>query len=163
MSAGSISQSVTKILEPLCASQGLDLVDVEYRPAGRRSLLRVTLDCPGGVTVDQLAEFSREAGDLLDARDAVPGSYTLECSSPGVNRPLRKPADFARYEGKRIRLVTDEPIAGASRFVARLVAASESGIEIEDDTHGRLAVPYGAIRRASYEHDFREDLRARRG
>ncbi len=159
-----ISETVARLLEPVCASQGLELVDVEYRPGGRRSLLRVTLDRPGGgITIDRLAEFSREAGDLLDARDAVPGSYTLECSSPGVNRPLRKPADFARYRGKTIRLLTEEPIAGESRFLARLVAASESGIEIEDETHGRLAVPYGAIRRASYEHDFREDLRARRG
>ena len=162
MSNPRVRERVAELVAPVCAERGLELVDVEFQPAGRRSLLRLTLDRPGGITIDDLAGMSREVGDLLDAHDAVPGSYTLQCSSPGVNRPLKTPEDFARYCGKRIRVVTREPVAGASTFIGPLVATRPEGIEIEDGSHGRVEIAFEVIRRAAYEHDFTEDLRAAR-
>jgi ribosome maturation factor RimP len=153
---------IRAIVEPVCCQRGLELVDVEFIPAGRRSILRLTIDRGGRIDLDELASVSREVGDLLEVHDVVPGSYRLECSSPGINRPLKKPADFERYCGKLVRIATHEPIAGSRNFVARLVAAGESGIAIEDAGHGRLELGYDAIRRASYEHDFSEDLRGGR-
>ena len=154
MPRGPQRDAIAKLVEPLARERGLELVDVEYHPGPRRSLLRFILDRPGGVSLDDLAEFSGEAGDLLDAHDAVPGSYQLECSSPGVNRPLKSAEDFARYQGKSVRVRTTEPIVGTRNFRGRLIAASAGSIEIEDSTHGRLEVPIRAIERASYEHDF---------
>src|SRR5262249_40475479 len=107
---------------------------------------------------DDLAMVSRELGDLLDVHDAVPGSYTLECSSPGVNRPLRKPQDFARFLGKQVKVRTHSPIDGSRNFHGRLAAASAEGIETDEPSRGRVALPFGAIEKANYEHDFREDF-----
>ena len=155
MSTGAQRETIARLVEPIALERGLELVDVEYQPRPRRSLLRFILDRPGGISVDDLAEFSREAGDVLDAHDVVRGAYNLECSSPGINRPLKTPADFERYQGKSVRVRTTEPIVGATRNLhGKLVAASAVGIEIEDSTHGRLEVPFRAIERASYEHDF---------
>ena len=90
MARSSVIEDVTRLVEPVARERGLDLVDVEFLPSGRRSVLRFTLDREGGIGLDDLAEASREMSDVLDAHDVVPGAYVLECSSPGVNRPDRK-------------------------------------------------------------------------
>lgn len=162
MSTKQVADIVAELVEPVAQERGMELVDVEYKPHGRRSVLRLYLDHPDGVGLDALATVSREVSDLLDAHDAVPGQYTLECSSPGVNRRLRKPEDFIRFCGKSVRVRTSTPIAGSRNFVGRLVSASNQGIEIEDEARGRLEVPLGAIERAHYEHDFQAELRGGR-
>ncbi|HEY8515663.1 MAG TPA: ribosome maturation factor RimP [Candidatus Binatia bacterium] len=157
-----VADKVADLVEPIACERGLDLVDVEFQPKGRRSVLRVYLDRPGGISLDDLASFSREVSTLLDAHDAVPGSYTLECSSPGINRRLRKQVDFERFCGKSIRVRTTTPIAGSRNFFGRLLSASSEGIEIEDETQGRVKVPFRSIERAHYEHDFDAELRGGR-
>ena len=149
-----MEDNVTRLVEPVARERGLELVDVEFRPAGRRSVLRVTLDREGGVGLDDLAEASREMSDVLDVHDAVPGVYTLECSSPGVNRPLRRPEDFARFVGSNVRVRTLSPIGGARTFSGRLVAAEPDRIEIEDASRGRVSVSLAEVERANYEHEF---------
>lgn len=162
MARSSVEDNVTRLVEPLAQARGLELVDVEFRPAGRRSVLRVTLDREGGIGLDDLAEASREMSDLLDVHDAVPGIYTLECSSPGVNRPLRRAEDFARFVGEAVRVRTIAPIEGTRLFVGRLVAADDDRIEIEDASRGRVVVPLADVDRANYEHDFAAGRRPRR-
>ncbi len=157
-----VPQTVAGLVEPVIEAHGLELVDLEFAPAGGRSVLRLTLDREGGVMVDDLAKVSREVGDVLDANDAMPAGYTLECSSPGVNRPLKKPADFIRFCGKSVSLQTSTDIEGQRKFTGLLVAAGDDGIEIDDRAHGRLSVPYGLIQKARYEHDFARDLRGER-
>lgn len=162
MAKSTVEESVVSLVEPVAQARGLDLLEVEYRPAGRRSVLRLTLDREGGVGLDDLSEMSREVSDLLDVHDCVPGEYTLECSSPGVNRPLRRATDFARFVGKPVRVRTHAPIEGARTFLGPLAASSEETIEIDDPRHGRVVVPLGQVERANYEHDFAAELRARR-
>lgn len=157
-----VSKSVLELVEPVAQAHGVELVDVEFLPAGGKTLLRLILDRDGGITVDDLARVSREAGDVLDAHDAVPSGYTLECTSPGVNRPLKKPADFARFCGKEVALKTNAEIEGARNFAGVLVSAGDDSIEIDDRAHGRLSVPYGLIKKAHYEHDFAGDFRRER-
>src|SRR5262245_46931127 len=123
---------IRSIVEPVCRERGLELVDVEFVPAARRSLLRLTLDRGGPMGLARLAQVGCEVGDLLKVNKVVPVSYRLECSSPGINRPLKKPADFERYCGKRVRIATHEPVDGSRNFAGRLVATSESGIAIDD-------------------------------
>src|SRR5437762_14340732 len=101
MDRSAVTQRVWELAEPLALGGGVELVDVQYRPEGGRVVLRLLLDRPeGGVTLDELTRVSRELGDLLDAHDAVPGRYQLECSSPGINRPLLREAHFRRVLGR---------------------------------------------------------------
>src|SRR6185369_11695175 len=115
MDRSAVTQRVWELAEPLALATGLELVDVQYRPESGRIVLRLLLDRPDGrVTLDELTRVSRELGDVLDAHDAVPGRYHLECSSPGVNRPLLREAHFrrARGEHERVRVRTRDPIDG---------------------------------------------------
>ena len=161
MDRSKVPETVATLVEPIARERGLELVDVEFRPQGRRSLLRVYLDRDGGVSLDELSEVSGEVGDVLDAHDAVPGVYTLECSSPGINRPLKTCTDFARFVGKQVRVRTHAPIAGVRNFLGRLASSSATDIEIDDAARGHVVVPLRDIERANYEHDFAEELRSK--
>src|SRR5437867_6872788 len=125
MDPSAVTRRVWELAEPLVLGAGLELIDVEYRPEGGRLVLRLLIDRPeGGVTLDDLARVSRELGDVLDAHDPVPGSYHLECSSPGVNRPLVREAHFRRALGQRIRVRTRAPIGDRRHFRGMLEAVT---------------------------------------
>jgi ribosome maturation factor RimP len=149
-----VTQRVWELAEPLALAQGLELLDVKYRPEGGRVILRLLIDRPdGGVTLDQLTRVSRELGDVLDAHDAVPGRYTLECSSPGLNRPLLREAHFRRAVGQRVHVQTREPIGDRRHFRGTLEAVGDDGVTVRDGA-GSHAVPFAAIERANIEYDF---------
>jgi len=115
-------EHVRGIAERVTASSGLELVELEFRGGGGKSrMLRLYIDKPGGVTHADCEVVSREVGTILDVEDAVPGaSYTLEVSSPGLDRKLVRPQDFARFVGSRVKLTTREPIEGNRFFEGRL-------------------------------------------
>ena len=115
-------EHVREVVQRVAASSGLELVDVEFRGAGGKArMLRVFIDKPGGVTHADCESVSREVGTILDVEDAVPGgSYTLEVSSPGLDRKLTRPEEFARFVGSRVKLTTREPIEGNRFFEGRL-------------------------------------------
>jgi ribosome maturation factor RimP len=133
----------------------LELIDVQHRPEGGRMVLRLLLDRPeGGVTLDDLTRMSRELGDVLDAHDAVPGRYHLECSSPGLNRPLIRPEHYARAVGRRVRVETQVQIGGRRRFHGRLEGVTGEGITLEDPDVGTVAIAFPAIDKANIEFEF---------
>ena len=111
-------EHVREVVARVTASSGLELVDVEFRGVGGKArVLRVFIDKPGGVTHADCEAVSREVGTILDVEDAVPGgSYTLEVSSPGLDRKLTRPEEFSRFVGSRVKLTTREPIDG-NRFL----------------------------------------------
>jgi ribosome maturation factor RimP len=119
---------VREIAERVAASSGLEVVEVEFRGSGKARMLRVFLDKPGaaagdilaGVTHGDCVNFSRDFGTILDVEDAVPDSYTLEVSSPGLDRKLTRAADFERFVGSRIKLMTREPLNNNRHFEGRL-------------------------------------------
>jgi len=115
-------EHVREVVARVTASSGLELVDVEFRGvASNARSMRVLTDTPGGVTHADCEAVSREVGTILDVEDAVPGgSYTLEVSSPGLDRKLTRPEDFARFVGSRVKLTTREPIEGNRFFEGRL-------------------------------------------
>ena len=121
-------EHVRGIAERVAASSGLELVDVEFRGAGGKArMLRVFIDKPGGVTHADCEAVSREVGTILDVEDAVPGgSYTLEVSSPGLDRKLTQPDEFARFVGSRVKLTTREPIEG-NRFLEGRLESFQDG------------------------------------
>ncbi len=120
---------VRQIADRVASSSGLEVLEVEFRGDGPARILRVFLDKPGaaaadplaGVTHGDCAHFSREFGTILDAEDAIPGrSYTLEVSSPGLDRKLTKPADFERFTGSRMKVMTKNPVKNNRYFEGRL-------------------------------------------
>ena len=158
----SVVQRVWEITEPLIASAGMELVDIEYRREIRGTVLRLYLDREGGVTLDDLAPMSRRLGDLLDAHDAVPGSYTLEVSSPGINRRLRRPEHFRRYIGKRVRVRTTLPMEGRRSFIGPLLAVEAGGVVIGLNGSAQF-IRFDDIAQANYEHDFESHAKTKHG
>jgi ribosome maturation factor RimP len=155
MDRSAVTQRVWELAEPLALTAGLELVDVQFRPEGGRTVLRLLIDRPAGrVTLEELARVSRELGDVLEAHDAVPGRYHLECSSPGVNRPLIRPAHFARAVGQRVRVQTRDPIGGRRHFRGVLAAADAAEITVEDPDVGPVAIALAAVDKASIDYDF---------
>jgi ribosome maturation factor RimP len=155
MDRAAITQRIWGLAEPVVVTAGLELVDVQYRPEGGRAVLRLLIDRPtGGVTIDELARISRELGHLLDAHDAVPGRYNLECSSPGLNRPLVKPEHFRRAAGQRVYVKMRNPIAGRRQFRGVLADTAADAATIDDPDAGRVVLPLADVERANIEHDF---------
>jgi ribosome maturation factor RimP len=113
LTTAEILARVEELIKPLLEAQGVELVDLEFnRPRRGRATLRLFLDRPGGITLEELARLSRVAGELLDVHDFIVGSYNLEVSSPGLTRELKKPADYQRYVGRLARITTRAPWKG---------------------------------------------------
>ncbi len=123
---------IREITERVAASSGLEVVEVDLRGGGKARMLRIVIDKPGGVTHEDCANLSREVGTILDVEDAVPGGpYTLEVSSPGLDRKLIKAEDYRRFTGSRVRLVTREPVEGRRDFDGRLMAFNDNRLTVE--------------------------------
>ncbi|MCG6982563.1 MAG: ribosome maturation factor RimP [Deltaproteobacteria bacterium] len=148
-----IYKQVEEISESLVVSEGMELVDLEYRREGPRWMLRLFIDKGGGVTVDDCARISRELGDLLDVKDLIPQAYVLEVSSPGLNRRIRKKKDFSRFAGQKVQLLLVSPKDGRRKIVGDLV-----GVEGEEvvviGTEGRFSVALENIARANLIYEF---------
>jgi ribosome maturation factor RimP len=126
-------EELTRLLEPTVERLGYELADLELRLAGRDSVIRVFIDKPEGVGLEDCEIVSRQVSALLDVEDPVPGHYVLEVSSPGLDRKLKKPAHYQRYVGDDIRIQLRFPIDGRKKFRGKLLSASEEAIEIDVD------------------------------
>jgi ribosome maturation factor RimP len=133
-------------LQPVIAAAGLELVDVELRSG----VLRVTVDRPGGVDLEALTDANRAVSTLLDETDPIPGRYTLEVSSPGVERTLRTPAHFIKAVGETVTVKTRPQVPGDRRLRGVLAAADEDGLtlEVEGGTDGGVRLAYSEIDKA---------------
>ena len=138
---------VRDLAESVCESEGMELVHVEYGSERGGKTLRIYIDKPGGITLDDCAYISHQLGDILDVNLESAGSYNLEVSSPGSERPLSKVADFERFEGQMARIKTFQPIDGQKRFKGILSGISKRTVTlcIENKT---VAIPYQDIARA---------------
>jgi ribosome maturation factor RimP len=148
-----VAERVWEIAEPLVTHEGLEMVDVEFRRENRGPVLRLFLDREGGVSLDDLTRVSRQLGDVLDAHDAVPGAYTLEVSSPGINRRLRRPDHFRRYIGKKVRVRTVAPLDERRVFVGVLQTVEPDGIVV-GLADGNHVIRFEEIAQANYEPEF---------
>jgi ribosome maturation factor RimP len=126
-------EELSRLLEPTIERLGYELADLELRLAGRDSVVRVFIDKPEGVGLEDCETVSRQVSALLDVEDPVPGHYVLEVSSPGLDRKLTKPAHYRRYVGDDIRVQLRFPVEGRRKFRGKLLAANEESISIEVD------------------------------
>jgi ribosome maturation factor RimP len=132
------------LVRPVVESSGLELWDVAFRGEGGRSVLRVSVDREGGVDLDTVAEVSERLSRRLDLEDFGPRGYTLEVSSPGLERPLRTPRHFRWSVGQRVKVKTVEPIDGSRVHEGALVSADAEAIAIASEG-GERRVPYADI------------------
>lgn len=148
-------EKVRELLEPVTRSEEVELVDVELAGGGGKKVLRVTIDREGGVDVEKCADVSRHAELVLEAEDVIEGSYTLEVSSPGLTRPLKKPADYKRALGKLAALSLRKPLGRKRKALVIIEDADESGVTVTlKDTGERAVIEYGDIAKANLEIEF---------
>jgi ribosome maturation factor RimP len=147
--------AIRKIVEPILTDRGLELVELEVRHGHGGGVVRLFIDRSGGVRVADLESVSREVSTLLDVEDPIETRYTLEVSSPGLDRPLVSPQDFRRAQGQLVHVVTREPVEGRTECTARLVSCDEAGaLELENPVSASappLRIPRSSIARARLE------------
>lgn len=161
MSHSDLVDRVRALAGRVAVDYGLDLFDVQYRRESGGMVLRVQLDRPGpaataddSVSLDDCARVSRDLGALLDVEDVVPGAYTLEVSSPGLDRPLRGADDYRRFRGRRAKLVVRAAVDGRTFFKGRLGGVVDADVLIDAEDGRTHRVPIGVITRANLEVEF---------
>jgi ribosome maturation factor RimP len=151
-----LKETLRDVAERVTSSRGFELVDVEVKRAPGGQLVRLFVDKPGGIGLDDLQTVSEEVSAILDVEDPIDSAYTLEVSSPGLDRPLKGEADYRRYQGRLARLSSYEPLEGRRHWTGRIVSVdsgvvslsleNEGGavtqIPIDKIAHGRLEVEF---------------------
>ena len=141
------------LVRPVIEMAGLELWDITYRKEGGRMVLRVLIDREGGLDLDTISETSERLSRRLDLEDFGNGRYSLEVSSPGLERPLKEPRHFRRSVGERVKVKTVEPVDGRKVFEGALVSADAEAIVISSDG-GELRVPYENVASARTVFDW---------
>jgi ribosome maturation factor RimP len=145
---------LTQLLSPVIASLGLECLGVEYSPYSGASLLRIYIDAPDrAVDIDDCERVSREVAAVLDVEDPIKGRYTLEVSSPGLDRPLFTPAQFARFAGQSAKLSLNVPLDGRRRFQGPIKAVDGERITIEQDGVD-VVIEHGNVLKANLVPEF---------
>jgi len=156
LSRGGAIDALSDVAERVTQQRGLDLVDVELKKSRGGNLVRLYVEKDGGIGLDELQAVSEEVSAILDATEPLDSSYTLEVSSPGLDRPLRHEPDYRRFVGRLAKISSYEPVEGRRHWTGRLVGVtdgqvrlsleSEGGVEtkipIEKISHGRLEVEF---------------------
>ncbi|AUB78070.1 MULTISPECIES: ribosome maturation factor RimP [Spiribacter] len=143
-------EHVTELLEPVIEGLGYECVGLEFQPGRRDACLRVFIDAPAGITVDDCARVSHQVSGVLDVEDPIAGDYHLEVSSPGLDRPVFKSSDYQRFAGETVRLRLRERIDGQRRISGRLEGLTDGGVAVASED-GRRVVPLEAIDNAHIE------------
>jgi ribosome maturation factor RimP len=143
-----VVKKVIELIEPVCRFDGIELVHVEFQrePGGR--ILRLYIDKPGGVTLDDCVQVSRSLGDLLDVNLEDIGPYRLEVTSPGPHRPVSKKEDFERFKGRRVKLKTIRPRDGRRNFSGVLMGISDDNVMLSIDDQV-VIIPFESILKAN--------------
>ena len=128
-----LAQNVKEVAQVLCSSENFELVHVDCVNSNREKIVRVYVDKPGGITIDDCVNISRQLGDLVDVHIEDIGSYRLEVSSPGPNRPLTKKEDFLRFKGERVRIKTFERLNNQKNFIGILKEVNNDSVVIAFD------------------------------
>ncbi len=159
MGSGSVADRVEAIAERVAIDHGLELVHSEVAGPENKPIVRVFIDKPNGVTHEDCAEVSLHIGTILDVEDFIHASYTLEVSSPGLERGLYKKPDYERFAGHAARLKTRIAINGQRNFRGRVLGLAGDEVLFEDRTNGSVRIPFEAIAKANLEVDLAQELR----
>ncbi|MCA1593433.1 MAG: ribosome maturation factor RimP [Acidobacteria bacterium] len=155
----SVEERIREITGRVAQEHGLELVHVEMASVGRLPVVRIFIDKPGGVTHEDCAQVSLHVGTILDVEDFIHSVYTLEVSSPGLERGLYKREDYERFAGQLAKIKTRGAIGGQRNFRGRLVAVEGDTVVFDDRTNGRVFIPLQEIAKANTEIDVEEEFR----
>ena len=145
-----IADKVFSIINPIIGDMGYELLGIEYISSGKHSVLRLYIDCKGGIGVDDCETVSRQVSSIMDVEDPIRGQYNLEVSSPGIERPLFQIAHYQRFLGFDVRLRTYRPIEGQRNFTGSIGSVSETNNTIELVTElGPVTLDIGLIEKAN--------------
>src|SRR5438034_2899359 len=157
----SVVEQVRSVATRVAAGYGLEIFDVQFRREAPGMILRVQIDRPGpaasaeeSVSVEDCARVSRDLSAVLDVEDVVPAAYTLEVSSPGLDRPLRRPDDFRRFAGRQAKIVMRQKVDGQGYFRGKLGGLDGADVLIESENGKMHRVPFELITRANLEVEF---------
>lgn len=162
MAGESIIERVADLITPLLESRKMELVDLEYRREGHGNILRIFIDKEGGINLDDCAEVSREVDVLLEVEDLIPSAFNLEVSSPGLDRPIKKAADFERFKGRLAKIKMREKLDPDQRghlrktFVGTLLGIQGDAVLLaqNDKKGGTIELPLEDIEKANLELEF---------
>ena len=146
-------ESIRELVEPLILSEGIELVDIECHQESRGWILRIYVDSKGGLTLSHCSSLSEQIGDLFEVKDIIPHSYTLEVSSPGLNRTLKREKDFIIYVGETIKVKTSKPIDQRRNFKGKLLGYREGKVMLSSDNQ-ELFIPISLISKANIQYKF---------
>ena len=147
-------EAIATIVARVTNREGLELVHWEALGPTNNFVLRIFIDKPGGVNHGDCEKVSNQVGLLLDVEEVLQQRYTLEVSSPGVERGLYKPADYERFAGSKVRLRVSAPINGQRNFRGRLVGIDHNVVTLDADNVGKVEIPYDQIVKANIEYEF---------
>jgi ribosome maturation factor RimP len=154
-----VAERITELVEEIGAPLGIALVDLEYKREGRDMVVRIFLEKEGGIMLDDCADVSRQLSDILDVEDFMPEHFTLEVSSPGICRPLKKLADYERFVGHLVKVktfdtLTDDDGNKRKTFVGKLVGVNDGviGIDLTEGQHA--SIPMEKVAKANLEFEF---------
>jgi ribosome maturation factor RimP len=150
----SLEIRISTLAEETAASMGMEIVLVEIKGDGNQSMVRVFIDQPNGITLDDCERFSKRFSVALDIEDWIPFRYVLEVSSPGVNRPLVKEADFVRFCGKNAKIRTRSPIEGQRNFKGKIVGIAEGRLGLEVAPGKEVVIVLADIEKANLMADL---------
>jgi ribosome maturation factor RimP len=146
-------EKVEALVKPLLDAKGMDVVDLEFVHEHGQWILRFFLDKAGGITLDDCAEMSNALGNVLDETDPIPQAYSLEVSSPGIYRPLRKEVDYARFIGERVDIKLYAPQDGRRHFIGTLAAVVEGNVVVESDGQ-KFILPLSGVAKAHLDPEI---------
>lgn len=159
MDKQAINEQIREIAARVAGKHNLELVHAEAKGAGRDKAIRIFIDKPKGVTHEDCSLVSREVGEILDEVDLIPTAYTLEVSSPGLERELYSLDDFAKFAGSLAKVKTSAPVNGQKNFRGRILRTEGEEIFFADKTSGEVSFPYSAVAKANLEFDLDEELK----
>src|SRR5437762_13378027 len=145
MESGSVAERIREFAEQVAIDHGVELVHVELIGPEGHPTVRVFIDKPGGVTHEDCSDVSNHLGTMLDVEDFIHSAYTLEVSSPGLERGLYRRADYERFAGQLARLKARQPVNGQRNFRGRIVRLEGDDVVFDDRTNGRVRVPFAQI------------------
>jgi ribosome maturation factor RimP len=149
-----IIQQFENLATPIVEEEKMEIWAADLRQESGRWILRLMLEREGGASLDDLTRVHRQLSDLLDVHDLVPWRYTLEVSTPGVNRPLLRPEQYRRYLGQRVRIQTRSMQSGRRMFVGLLDQVEDNRVCIIDVDVGQVWIPLDDVRKAATEYEF---------
>lgn len=161
METTGINERIREVAMAATVENGVEFVQSEISGTKRNPTVRVYIDKPEGVTLEDCSAVSRTIEAVLDVDDLIPHAYTLEVSSPGLERGLFSIADFERFTGRRVKMKTSLELNGRKSFGGRIVGTEGETIVLDDRTHGIMRIPFDAVSKANLRVDLEQEFKRR--